>query len=187
MQGWNSRLTHNTRQLLISNMLCMFNPKMPLTWRLVSLRGLFSLRIILHPSRCITVFFNVATYCSGSNKAVFSCRFQQMSSQNGGKKKPFFFPVFRWWTSQAVVFVFAEWWKADGMLLSSTWVDDVYAEGHNSPRLLNNVDYSQVHCVKSSHPTLTFNVHDYSLNNALRKYFIQSFPSAILCQIRVSI
>lgn len=68
----------------------------------------------------------------------------------------FFFSVFRWWTSQAAVFVFAEWWKADGMLLSSTWADAVCAEGHwISPRLLNNVDHSQVHRVKSSPLRLT--------------------------------
>lgn len=69
----------------------------------------------------------------------------------------FFLSVIRWWTSQAAVFVFAEWWKADGMLLGSTWADVVCAEGHwISPRLLNNVDHSQVHRVKSSHLRLAF-------------------------------
>lgn len=38
----------------------------------------------------------------------------------------------------------------------------VYAEGHkDSPRLLNNVDHSQVHSVKTSHPILAFQVSEY--------------------------
>lgn len=37
------------------------------------------------------------------------------------------------------LFVFAKWWKADGMLLSSTWARALCAEGHwDSTSLLNN-------------------------------------------------
>lgn len=58
------------------------------------------------------VFLYVATYCSAFNKTVLSSLFQQMFYEIEERKSQFlfffFFPVFRWWTSQAVVFVFAE-------------------------------------------------------------------------------
>lgn len=45
------------------------------------------------------------------------------------------------------LFVFAKWWKADGMLLSSTWAGALCAEGHwNSISLLNNSSLTGRQC-----------------------------------------
>lgn len=83
------------------HVVCVFNPK---CHRLEVSSALGS---CFYPGRCVTVLFYVATYYSGSNKDPLSSQFQQILSENVRKEKPFF-SVFHWWTSQAVVFVFAE-------------------------------------------------------------------------------
>lgn len=140
-QGWEGCFSHNPWQLLISN---TTHSKTPPSHKPVSLRALFLSHFIAQ---------QISDWCSffPSNTAVFrSCTVMEERKSN------IFASVFRWWTSQAVVFVFAEWWKAEGMLLGSTWAGAVCAEGHwNSPRLLNNA-VSQVNRVKSPHSVHTF-------------------------------
>lgn len=152
-QGWEACFSHNTWQLLISNTAhCTHSFKNAADLKAHQPRGAVS--VSSYPGRFFS--FTLQHTALSQIKQCCQVRFNRCFME-WKKGKANFFSVFRWWTSQAVVFVFAEWWKADGMLLSSTWVDAVYAEGHwNSPRLLNNVDHSQVHRVKSSHPVLTF-------------------------------